>query len=51
LSNINLDSSAGITHFNIDKSEQLHAQTIEAIQSIAGRRKAAATPAAAQAER
>ena len=36
MSNINLDSSAGITHFNIDKITTLHAQTISAVASVMG---------------
>lgn len=36
ISNINLDSSAGITHFNIDKIESLHRQAIAAVASVAG---------------
>ena len=36
MSNINLDSSSGITHFNIDKITTLHAQTIAAVASVMG---------------
>lgn len=36
ISNINLDSSSGITHFNIDKIASLHAQTIAAVASVMG---------------
>lgn len=44
ISNINLDSSSGITHFNIDKIASLHAQTIAAVASVMGR---GSVPAAA----
>jgi pimeloyl-ACP methyl ester carboxylesterase len=33
ISNINMDSAAGITHFNIDKIESLHRQAIAAVAS------------------
>ena len=45
LSNINLDSAADITHFNIDKIGRLHAQTIAAVQSATRERVAQAAPA------
>lgn len=46
ISNVNVDSAAGITHFNIDKSESLHRQAIAAVASVSGRAAPAANPTA-----
>jgi len=46
ISNINVDSAAGITHFNIDKSESLHRQTIAAVAAATGRGASPANPTA-----
>jgi hypothetical protein len=37
LTNINLDNEPGITHFNIEKADRLHAQTIAQISAIVRR--------------
>jgi thioesterase domain-containing protein len=39
ISNINLDASSDITHFNIEKNSRLHTKTIAYIAMIAGRGK------------
>ena len=36
MSNINLDSASGITHFNIDKITMLHVRAIAAVGSVMG---------------
>ena len=46
ISNINVDSAAGITHFNIDKSDSLHRQTIAAVAAATGRGASPANPTA-----
>ncbi len=46
ISNINVDSLAGVTHFNIDKVIQLHAQAIAAVASVTGRATPATNPTA-----
>ena len=37
IANVNVDSFAGITHFNIDKSESLHRHAIAAVAAATGR--------------
>ncbi len=46
ISNINVDSMSGVTHFNIDKITQLHRQAIAAVASVTGRAAPAANPTA-----
>lgn len=46
ISNINVDSAAGITHFNIEKSENLHRQAIAAVAAATGRAAPAPNPTA-----
>ena len=37
LTNVNLDSAADINHFNIEKADRLHAETIARISAIVKR--------------
>jgi pimeloyl-ACP methyl ester carboxylesterase len=46
LVNINLDSAADITHFNIEKNPRLHAETVARVMAIMGGRQHATVPAA-----
>ena len=45
LVNINLDSAADVTHFNIEKNPRLHNETIARVMAIMGPRRSPAAPA------
>lgn len=45
IANVNLDNDVSVTHFNIEKIDRLHAETIGKIVALTGGSRAAAKPA------